>query len=284
MSKKILISTWCTDDYVDLIGLEKLQNSIKYFHPDVDHAIVDTAMTNKIYEQCPWMKPVWMMAPTCLPYVEDYDMVVHIDGDCVVTGPLTELFESDEDIIGVRNNNSLDKASCGNGITIQHLEPFGDGSMIPIQGFINAGLVAANNKEFWEDWHDVNKQSAKIKAEVNPYAHGIGDEQDTLNQIFHSGEYTTKIVDARGTGVSYGLSNTWGTVTHWDSWKDLYIDNDCLCLDDPADGAKMNVKVLHQAGGSVAAELNREAGGLRKWMSSVVTPEVNDYLNEITNG
>ena len=53
MSKKILISTWCTDDYVDLIGLEKLQNSIKYFHPDVDHVIVDTAMTNKIYEQCP---------------------------------------------------------------------------------------------------------------------------------------------------------------------------------------------------------------------------------------
>ena len=72
-------------------------------------------------------------------------MVVQIDGDCVITGPLTELFESDEDIIGVRNNNSLDKASSGNGITIQHLEPFGDGSMIPIQGFINAGLVAANN-------------------------------------------------------------------------------------------------------------------------------------------
>ena len=46
----------------------------------------------------------------------------------------------------------------------------------------------------------------------------------------------------------------------------------------------MNVKVLHQAGGSVAAELNKEAGGLREWISSVVTPEVNDYLNEITNG
>ena len=150
MSKKILISTWCTDDYVDLIGLEKLQNSIKYFHPDVDHAIVDTAMTNKIYEQCPWMRPVWMMAPTCLPYVEDYDMVVHIDGDCVVTGPLTELFESDEDIIGVRNNNSFNKASRGpGGITIAHLEPWGNGSPIPIQGFVNAGLVAANRKEFW---------------------------------------------------------------------------------------------------------------------------------------
>ena len=57
-----------------------------------------------------------------------------------------------------------------------------------------------------------------------------------------------------------------------------------MCLEDPVDGAKMKVKVLHQAGGTVAAELNKEAGGFRKWMSSVVSPEVNDYLNEITHG
>ena len=240
-------------------------------------------MTNKAKEKEPWLNPVWMKPPCAFPFVDDYDMVVQIDGDCVITGPLTELFESDEDIIGVRNNNSLDKASSGNGITIQHLEPFGDGSMIPIQGFINAGLVAANNKEFWEDWHDVNKQSAKIKAEVNPYALGIGDEQDTLNQIFHSGEYTTKIVDARGTGVSYGLSNTWGTVTHWDSWKDLYVEDDCLCLDDPADGAKMKVKVLHQAGGTAAAQLNKSSGGLREWMKTVMSTEAVNYINKITS-
>ena len=283
MSKKIAVVCWVTDDYVDYIGLDEVRNSFKYFHPDVDFIVFDSAMTDKAKEKDPWLNPVWMKPPCAFPFVDDYDMVVQIDGDCVITGPLTELFESDEDIIGVRNNNSLDKASSGNGITIQHLEPFGDGSMIPIQGFINAGLVAANNKEFWEDWHDVNKQSAKIKAEVNPYAHGIGDEQDTLNQIFHSGEYTTKIVDARGTGVSYGLSNTWGTVTHWDSWKDLYVEDDCLCLDDPADGAKMKVKVLHQAGGSAAAQLNKSSGGLREWMKTVMSTEAVNYINKITS-
>ena len=283
MSKKIAVVCWVTDDYVDYIGLNEVRNSFKYFHPDVDFFVFDSAMTDKAKKKDSWLNPVWMKPPCAFPFVDDYDMVVQIDGDCVITGPLTELFESDEDIIGVRNNNSLDKASSGNGITIQHLEPFGDGSMIPIQGFINAGLVAANNKEFWEDWHDVNKQSAKIKAEVNPYAHGIGDEQDTLNQIFHSGEYTTKIVDARGTGVSYGLSNTWGTVTHWDSWKDLYVEDDCLCLDDPADGAKMKVKVLHQAGGSAAAQLNKSSGGLREWMKTVMSTEAINYINKITS-
>ena len=51
MSKKICISTWCTDDYKDLLGVEKLANSIKYFHPEVDHVIVDTKMTNEINEK-----------------------------------------------------------------------------------------------------------------------------------------------------------------------------------------------------------------------------------------
>ena len=75
MNKKIVISTWCTDDYVDYLGLEKLTNSIKYFHPDVEHAIVDTVGTNKIKEENPWISPVWMMPPTCRPYADEYDMM-----------------------------------------------------------------------------------------------------------------------------------------------------------------------------------------------------------------
>ena len=77
MNKKICISTWCTDDYRDLLGVEKLSNSIKYFHPEVDHVIVDTAMTKEINEKySPWMRDIWMMSPTCLPYIDDYDMVI----------------------------------------------------------------------------------------------------------------------------------------------------------------------------------------------------------------
>ena len=85
--KKILISTWCTDDYADLLGVEKLANSIKHFHPEVDHVIVDSAMTQKIFDTYSWMKPVWMMAPTCLPYIDDYDMVIHLDACLLYTSP-----------------------------------------------------------------------------------------------------------------------------------------------------------------------------------------------------
>jgi len=283
MTKKIAVTTWVTDDYVEYIGLNELKNSFKYFHPDIDFFVFDTKRTSEARDKDPWLNPVWMMPPSCLPFVEDYDMVVHIDGDCVVTGPLTELFESEEDLIGVRNNNSYNKASSHRGITIAHLPPFGNGSPIPIQKFINAGLIASNNKEFWYDWHDLNKEAYRIKTEVDPYFHGLGDEQDTLNQIFHSGKYTSKIIDAMETGLSYGLSNTWGEETHWDSWKSIYVKDDGLYLDDPISGTPMHIKVMHQAGGSLAAELNKRHGGFRNWMKTVVKNETLEYIIEITS-
>jgi len=279
MSKRILISTWCTDDYAELLGVEKLVNSVKYFHPEVEHVIFDTEMSNKVYSEYPWMQPIWMMAPTCLPYVEDYDMVIHLDADAVVTGPMDELFNSTADVIGVRNNNSLNQAGAHGGITIPHYPPFGNGQSIPMQGFLNAGLVAANRKEFWYDWHKVNEHSAHNKR------HGFGDENDTLNQLFHCEKYSSEVVDPIGSKVSYGLSNVWGTGNnHWESWSQIYVKDDRLYLDDPVTGEPMCIKVLHQAGGSIAADLNRSSGGFRKWMSSVLSEEVNDYLNEVTNG
>ena len=74
------------------------------------------------------MKNIWMMAPSCLPLANDYDMVIHLDGDAVVTGPLDEMINSTAEIIGVRNNNSLNQAGAHDGITIRHMEPFGDGN------------------------------------------------------------------------------------------------------------------------------------------------------------
>ena len=291
MTKKVAISTWCTDDYVDLIGLDKLHNSIKHFHPEIDHVIVDSKMTKEIEKEIPWMKNIWMMAPSCLPLADDYDMVIHLDGDAVVTGPLDEMINSTAEIIGVRNNNSLNQAGAHNGITIRHMEPFGNGSDIPLQGFINAGMIAAQGKDFWEDWHDVNSQVADVtnKGYYNP---GWGDENDTLNQIFHSDKYNSEVIDPIGSGVSYGLSNVWGTGNnHWESWSQIYVKDDRLYLNDMikegwnmVQGDPMCIKVLHQAGGSIAAELNRSAGGFRNWMKTVVSDEVKDYLEVIENG
>ena len=281
MDKKILISTWCTDDYSENLGVDKLANSIKYFHPEVDHVIVNTKMTEDINQKySPWMRDIWMMAPTCLPYIDDYDMVIHLDADAVVCGPMDELFNSTADVIGVRNNNSFNKAGSHNGITIPHCEPFGDGNFIPMQGFINAGLVAVNRKEFWQDWHTLNDAAAHNKM------YAFGDENDTLNQLFHCDKYNSEVIDAIGTNVSYGICSCWGDDpnNHWESWSQIYVKDDRLYLDDPVSGDPMCLKVMHQAGGATSGVVNRASGGFRNWLSSVVSSEVSDYLNEVQNG
>ena len=132
------------------------------------------------------MKNIWMMAPSCLPLADDYDMVIHLDADAVVTGPLDEMFNSTADVIGVRNNTSKNTAGAHRGITISHSPPFGDGNPIPMQQFINAGMVGVNKKEFWYDWHNLNEQVAKT---------GMSDEQDTLNNLFHWKKYNSEVID-----------------------------------------------------------------------------------------
>jgi hypothetical protein len=257
--KKVVFSTWCTDDYVEKVGLEGLKNSLQYFHPGIPHVIYDTKETERLYAKYgPWLKPYFMMPPTCLELAEEYDMVIHIDADSTVTGPLTELIESEEDIVGVRNTNSFGKAGCSPGITIEN---------IPLFRFLNAGLVGVNKSSFWLDWNNFNKHEGE-KYE--------GHENDTLCKLFNSEQYSTKILDPMGSNISYGLSNVWGTETHWDSWKDLYVREDKLMLDDPNTGVSMEVKVLHQAGGGASTY------PMRPWMDSIVSDEVKDYLHKIT--
>ena len=88
MNKKILVKVWCTDDYAKKLDLEILKNNFKFFHPDIDFKVIDTAMTNELKEKDPWLSSIWMNAATALPYIDDYYTIVLLDADIVITGPL----------------------------------------------------------------------------------------------------------------------------------------------------------------------------------------------------
>ena len=256
--KKIVFSTWCTDDYVDKVGLGGLKNSLNYFHPDIPLFVYDTAQTEILKKKYGTLPANFMMPATCSDLTEEYDMVIHIDADSTVTGPLTELLESDEEIIGVRNNNSFGKAGCHGAITIRD---------IPVFEFLNAGLVGSNGKKFIKEWGETCQQ---IGDQLE------GGEQDVLNIMFQSKKYSTKLLDPLVTNVSYGASNIWGTDTHWDSWEELYVEDDKLMLYDPNTKIPMVVKVMHQAGGSASVY------PMRPWIDSLVSDEVKEYFGKIT--
>jgi hypothetical protein len=270
---KVAFSTWCTDDYIDKVGLEGLKNSLQHFHPGVPHFIYGSKETEGIKEKYPWMLPVYMMAPTCMDLAEEYDLVVHIDADSTVTGPLDELWESKEEILGVRNNNTLAQAGKGPAWSMKkHFysldKMFPSDDFYPALDFLNAGFVASRNPDFWKTWHFLNQ---KFGAAFG------GGEQDILNIMFHSGNYSTRILDKVGTGVSYGVSNAWGERTHWDGWEKLYVRKGKLYQDDPLIGTPVEIKILHAAGGAA------RPSPMRPWMDSILSPDVKSYVEEVTS-
>jgi|10_taG_2_1085330.scaffolds.fasta_scaffold18326_3 hypothetical protein len=281
MEKKVIISTWCTDDYRDYIGIDELTKSIHHFHPEIEHHINNE----------PWTPETgnWNCAQMCLERTTYCDMVIHLDGDTIVLGDLNELISSDADMVGTLNNNTLGKAGGNDGITTplhmynsenEQYTPVGRD--IAIDKWLNMGVLAMNNIDAWKEWERVNvaasSQGYRLPA---PY----GDENDTWNLVFHGGRFSTEIIDDRGTNISYNLQSMWsdGPYNHYESWKNLYVKDEKVYYNDPVSGVPHRVKVLHQAGGDYSNALNKEAGGFRNWLKRVVSPEVKDFIEHITN-
>lgn len=288
--KKIAISTWCTDDYQEFLRPDHLKKLVNHFHPEIDFYVVGSEQTKEIKEENPWLSKDnvrfsdWMMVVTCLPLVEDYDMVIHIDADSFCIGSLDRVINSTAELIGVRNNNFFGKAGAAQPCISPFYEPYGDGGMIGVQEFLNAGFIASNDKQFWYEWRDFNKfvaeQSDGKTFTYRPWPL-IRNEQDTWNHIFHAkNKYTSEIVDSEGSGVTYGIVNQWGEKDHCESWKNLYIKDNSVYIDHPITGEPLRTSILHAAGVGTM-ETIKQYGDHYNWLYGIIKPEVRDYIQTI---
>jgi len=287
--KKIAVSTWCTDDYAIYLRPDRLEKCINHFHPEIDFHVFGTKDTENVTKEHPWLGADnvkfsdWMMVATCLPLVEDYDMVIHMDADCFCLGSLDRVIESDAELIGVRNNNFFGKAGSAQPCTSPFYEPYGSGQ-IGVNDFINAGFVASNDKQFWYEWRDFNKfvaeQSNAKNFDYKPWPL-IRNEQDTWNHIFHAeNKYTSEIVDQEGSGVTYGIINQWGIKDHCESWENLYIKDESVYIDHPTTGEALRTSILHAAGVGTMQTI-KEYGDQYNWLYGIIKPEVKDYIQSI---
>ena len=289
--KKIAVVTWCTDDYAVHLRPDKLEKCINHFHPEIDFYSVGTKQTEEIKKENPWLLKEnirhyadWMAVLSCLPFVEDYDMLIHMDADSFCIGSFDKVIESDKELIGVRNNNFFGKAGAAQACTSPFYEPYGDGGQIGVNDFINNGFVASNDKEFWYELRDFNKfvaeQSDGRTFTYKPWPM-IRNEQDTLNHIFHAkNKYTSEIVDQEGSGVTYGIINQWGDTDHYESWENLYIKDESVYIDHPTTGEALRTSVLHAAGVGTM-ETIKEYGDQYNWLYGIIKPEVKDYIQSI---
>jgi hypothetical protein len=217
--KTIAFCTNISDEYMHSMGAYNLQKSARYFHPDIPFYMYKTKDIEALN----------IPLPIAMPFVisklmDEYEMVIRIDADSLIVGPLDEILNAKGyDVIGVRNNNDFGKAGVDDAIAQFNVGIF---------QYLNAGLVATTSREFVDEWMDANLSFGTML----PFG-----EQTVLNAIKR--KYNTLIVDGLGTNVYYGVSGLYGSTTHWDSWKDILVEDTALKL------RGKTIKVLHHAGG-----------------------------------
>jgi hypothetical protein len=252
---RTIFESHCEDRYFEAVGGKKLTNSFKYFHPDIElhfHGDAEIAEFQKVY---PWMGWASMDPILMGRFAKDYDLIVHLDADTIVTGKLDEILIADYDLAGVRNNNDEGTASATRCIFGTHIA-----GIDARWQYLNAGLVAVHNNDFWSEFLDGVLHM--------PQHSGFG-EQDVWNNIFWSGRYKTKILDPRDKPLYYGVSaqlSPPGQPMQY-SWSKMYMKDGKLWL------YEKEVKIIHHANGFGLPKLQYQ-----DW----VIPEVKDFLDTIT--
>lgn len=152
--------TIVSDDYYFPVGTHILVNSFKKFHPDIDlivfreNDIEETFYLHKIN--------FYMAKPTfAKKLLKDYDRIINIDADTIITGRLTEVLDTGWEIGGAWNYNLYENASLEN---------------IKEKQYVQAGMVGSTVAEFWDIWEGANKEAMKYPRQEN----------DILNLIWYN--------------------------------------------------------------------------------------------------
>jgi len=199
-----------------------MANSLKKFHPDIPLVI-------KPFEKIHNFR-VYAMAGKEL--AKEYDLVINIDSDSIVTGSLDHIINDDSyDLAGVLNNNLIDPK----------LQPWDT----PAPLYVNAGFVAIRGTRPWEWWNKLNFSIHWDKYQFR--------EQDMLNIMFHYSDLNVKSLDS---------GSMWHGLISKGRWGDLVMKDDKVMM--PKDIVKQyikdgfpfkeedkEIKVIHWAGGQV---------------------------------
>lgn len=149
--ERVVFFTFVSDNYYYPVGTFKMVNSFKRFHPDIDLVVFRQDMIDTVFEKKGVnfynAKPTF--AKLLTPY---YDLVVNIDADSVILGRLEEILKDDYEIGSVMNFNDYENRTIEN---------------VNEKMFLNAGLVASRNKEFWDIWEKANKGAMKYVCKEN---------------------------------------------------------------------------------------------------------------------
>ena len=196
-------------------------NSFKRFHPDIPLVVFRQNTIEKVFKE----KKInfYQAKPTFAKLlVKEYDLIVNMDCDHVVTGRMTEVFDkTDYDVGFPWNFNDYENAAFEN---------------ITEKMYLQAGMVASTSKEFWDRWEEMNIRAMQY----------LRKENDIVNLLVYNvmPELGLKIFDKKKD--YYGCKSLGRE-------PEFYIEDDKLMC------RKEQVLCYHHARGSTFPKLNFKA-------------------------
>lgn len=257
MKKKVLCFTVC--DQNNFKYAQMMIWSLTKFHPvskDVDILVITDVEAKEAAAKLPKgviledLKPYIKDDPyffyrqkpiVAERYIDDYELVLGIDSDSIVTGSLDYVFQTnDHDIGTVINWNRQDPAMYG---VVQFQ------GIAPIEYF-NCGFVAMRSKKFIHDW--------KVLCFSPQFDRMQYKEQDLLNAMCYYGNWNVRCFD-HGDGVAkyhawHGLISKGELIRSKMNGEDIYIPKGFGSTPFPPED--MLIKVIHTGGGSTPNKLS----------------------------
>ncbi len=182
--------------------------------------------------------------------LKEYELVLKLDADIIITGDLNHIINDTSYDVGVTLNWNRYDAKNYPPVSVWDINP---------PAYFNCGVVAMRSKEFVDKWWDLC-----VGPHFNSYQY---KEQDFLNILAYYFDWTVKNLDS---------FDTWNNLL----WKGMGTKlvmrgNDIVCPAQP-DGfpnKDMTIKVMHFAGG--------EGSTMKMKYKSLVSEEVGAYIDTL---
>lgn len=150
---KVIFISVSSDSHYHGIRTDEFIASFKHFHPNIALHIFRQQEIDKVFASNPELTFYNSKATFAKLFTDSFDLVVWIDCDHLILGPLTSILKADYDVAAPASYNLF----ANTGITITPNKPEIEQQhpnvyFVPENQYIQGGIIASTSKKFWDDY------------------------------------------------------------------------------------------------------------------------------------
>ncbi len=248
MPKKNKVIAFCPADKNNLKMFEGLENSLRKFHSEKELPLklIGPQELESIQDPMKFYKMTPLIAKELL---KEYETVIKLDADQIITGDISHVWEGEFDIACVNNSNPREMKALT--VTVWDLHPL---------TYLNCGFVVMKSQKFVDHWWNLCNSE-----HFDSYQY---KEQDLLNIMCFYGDYNVKLLD---------MGEKWHGLISKGYWPSIKMEGDKMIL--PASGewpqkGDREIVCIHVAGGNdpnkgnLKIRFQKEVYERIKWLTS----------------